>query len=167
MRAIAPPQPNQLRGSAWLRDELSFVWNRHFADVSPANEVDVRFAACWKTRLGVISLSADGRTSNIGINGLLSLPEVPYFIARITIAHELVHYAHGFGSPLPRKHRHPHRGRIVERELRDRGLGAEYDVYQRWIRDRWYDFYDRAALNSAIVVREPAGARGRETFESQ
>jgi hypothetical protein len=166
-RVFAPSQPNQLRDSAWIRDELAHLWQRHFPDVPQVNRVEVRFGASWKTRLGVIGLSADGQTSNIGINGLLSLPEAPYFVARITIAHEMVHYAHGFGSPLPRRHRHPHRGRIVERELRGRGLGAEYDVYHRWVHDHWYDFYDRVVLNPAVVAPQCAPGPVRETYESQ
>jgi hypothetical protein len=164
---LAPAQPAQLRDSAWLNEELASLWKRHFADVSHANRVEIRFAASWKTRLGMISLSSDRQTSNISINGLLRLPEAPVYIARITIAHELVHYAHGFGSPLPTRHRHPHRGRIVERELRGRGLGAEYEVYQAWIRNHWWDFYDQVALNSAVV--RPSRERGRthEGYESQ
>ncbi len=165
--SFAPPQPIHLRDGAWLRDELAYLWRRHFGDVPQVNKVEVAFGASWKTRLGVISLSADGQTSSIGINGLLSLPEAPYFVARITIAHEMVHYAHGFGSPLPRKHRHPHRGRVVEKELRTRGLSAEYDIYQTWVHEHWYDFFDRVALNSLVVP--PRGTPGpvRETYESQ
>jgi hypothetical protein len=166
-QVLAPKQPTHLRDGAWLRDELAYLWRKHFADVPQVNRVEVSFGASWKTRLGVISLSADGQTSNIAINGLLSLPEVPYFVARVTIAHEMVHYAHGFGSPLPRKHRHPHRGRIVDKELRARGLSAEYDVYRAWIREHWYDFFDRVALNSAVVPPRAVAGRTRETYESQ
>jgi len=166
-QVLAPPQPIQLRDGAWLRDELSYLWRQHFGDVPQVNRVDVRFGASWKSRLGVIRLSADERTSNIGVNALLSQPEAPYFIARITIAHEMVHYAHGFGSPLPRKHRHPHRGRVVEKELRARGLSAEFDVYQSWIHEHWYDFFDRVALNSAVVSPRAATGPVGETYESQ
>jgi hypothetical protein len=163
----APPQPIHLRDGAWLRDELAYLWRHHFGDVPQVNRVEVRFGGSWKTRLGVISLSADGQTSSIGINGLLSLPEAPYYIARITVAHEMVHYAHGFGSPLPRKYRHPHRGRIVEKELRARGLSTEFETYQSWIHEHWFDFFDRVALNSLAVPQRGAPGPFRETYESQ
>ena len=156
-----------LRDSRWLKEELRYLWANFFADTLRANTVEVSFAGSWKSRLGVISLSEDKQTTHIGINSLLSLPEAPYYVARITIAHEMVHYSHGFGSPLPRLYRHPHRGRIVEKELLARGFGQEYRVYQEWIRNHWYDFYERCALNPLVVVPTPVAGSARETYESQ
>ena len=166
-QGIAPAHPYQLRDSDWLRHELEYLWSRFFADTPRANAAEITFAGSWRNRLGVISLSEDSLTSYIGINSLLSFPEAPRVLTTITIAHELVHYAHGFGSPLPRRHRHPHRGRVVERELRARGLREELESYQRWIDDHWYDFYDRCALNARVVA--PGRPRGnvRETYQSQ
>jgi hypothetical protein len=156
-----------LRDSQWLKQELEHVWASHFADIPRVNRVEISFVGSWKSRLGVISLSQDTRTSYIGINSLLCLPEAPYQIARITIAHELVHYAHGFGSPLPRQHKHPHRGRIVDRELLARGFRQEWLVYQDWVRDHWYDFYDRCALNPDVVAPAAVTGNARETYASQ
>src|SRR3954447_13769835 len=96
------------RDDRWLREEVDDVWARYFPDTPRVNSVDVAWQRPWKRRLGVISLSHDERTTRIGLNCLLARPEVPYCVSLITIAHELVHYAHGFGSPLPRKHPHPH-----------------------------------------------------------
>ncbi len=163
--ALRPP--SQLRDSEWLKREMEYVWATHFADTPRANAVDIRFIGSWRSRLGVISLSEDERTSYIGINSLLSLPEAPYYVATITVAHELVHYAHGFGSPLPRRHRHPHRGRIVEKEFLARGLRQEYAVYLDWIHNHWYDFYDQCALNPDLTATAPLGGNARETYESQ
>ncbi len=101
----------------------------------------------WKTRLGVIKLSECQRHTLIGINSLLRLPAVPPLIVEVTIAHELVHYAHGFGSPLPRKYRYPHRGGVVERELRRRGLGEKLAEYSRWLEEHWFPLYDHICLN--------------------
>jgi hypothetical protein len=42
---------------------------------------------------------------------------------------------------LPRRYEHPHRGGVVLRELQERGLGEEYDLYREWIRDHWESFY--------------------------
>src|SRR5438067_1493992 len=79
----------------------------------------------WKLRLGLISTCDVQLTIRIGINSLLALPEAPHCLTLITVAHELVHYWHGFGSPLPRRYQHPHRGGIVTRELKERGLVDE------------------------------------------
>ncbi len=164
---LKPRHLSGLRDSQWLRHEMERIWSGRFADIPRVNGVHVNFAGSWKSRLGVISLSEDTKTSYIGINSLLSLPEAPDCIARITIAHELVHYAHGFGSPLPRQYRHPHRGRIVEKELFARGFREEWEVYEDWIRNHWYDFYDQCALNPTVVVPAPVTGSTRETYASQ
>jgi len=166
-QALKPRLLSGLRDSQWLKQEMEYLWTHFFADIPRVNVVEVRFAGSWKSRLGVISLSEDTRTSYIGINSLLSLPEAPYYVSRITVAHELVHYAHGFGSPLPRQHRHPHRGRIVEKELLARGFRQEWVVYHDWIRNHWYDFYDSCALNPEVVVPAPVAGNTRETYASQ
>lgn len=156
-----------LRDGQWLKRELEHIWSSFFADTPRVNRVEVNFSGSWKSRLGVISLSEDKQTSYIGLNSLLSLPEAPFYVATITLAHELVHYAHGFGSPLPRRHRHPHRGGIVEKELVVRGLAEELDLYQNWIQNHWYDFYARCALNPTVVAPVRVSGDARETYESQ
>ena len=141
-RAIAP-RPSPVRDARWLSDEVDAIWQRYFADVPRVNDVDAAFRRPWMRRLGVISLSEDERTTRIGINSLLAHRDAPYCLTLITVAHELVHYGHGFGSPLPRRYAHPHRGGIVPRELCERGLTAELDEYGRWIQQHWWSFYAR------------------------
>jgi len=131
------------RDNRWLRQELNYLWITFFSDVPHANSVMIEYSRGWKNRLGMICLSLTGRTSYIGINSLLRLPQVPSYVALVTIAHELVHYSHGFGSPLPRRYEHPHRGGVVVKELVNRGLGSEYDLYLQWIREHWEVFYAR------------------------
>jgi hypothetical protein len=138
---VAPPAVE--RDNRWLRQELSLLWNRYFPDIPKANTVTIEYSRSWKNRLGMICLSLSGRTSYIGINSLLRLPQVPDVITLITVAHELVHYAHGFGSPLPRRFEHPHRGGVVLRELQERGLGEEYEQCREWIREHWESLYAR------------------------
>lgn len=166
-RLVVPWQVSGLRDGEWLRDQMSGIWTQRFPDMPRVNNVDVSFGDSWKSRLGVISLSIDNSTSYIGLNSLLSLPEAPECIARITLAHEMVHYLHGFGSPLPRRYRNPHRGRIVEKELFARGFYEEFQEYEEWIADHWFDFYDRCALNPAVVTTRPPAMKARETYESQ
>jgi hypothetical protein len=170
MQSIAgglfPHAAPYIRDDRWLRHSLEWVWNRFFGDTPRVNRVGVNYGAAWKTRLGLITLSEDQSTSYIQVNSLLRIREVPDYITHITIAHELVHYAHGFGSPLPRRYKHPHRGGVVKRELLRRGLAAEYARYDEWVYERWYDFYAEHAAGqrsmgellgaSAVASRLPA-----------
>ena len=90
----------------------------------------------------MIRLSLDNTTSFIGVNALLQLPRIPEYILIITIAHELTHYAHGFGSPLPRLYEHPHANNVVKNELESRGLGETLGMCDEWIDKEWFSFYD-------------------------
>ncbi len=81
---------------------LDYIWQHYFSDISRVNEVQIAYCFPWKNRLGLIRLSLDNALSFIGINALLQHQQVPEYILITTIAHELTHYAHGFGSPLPR-----------------------------------------------------------------
>lgn len=139
------------RDNEWLKFELDYIWDTYFSDVARVNHVTIEFAKKWKARLGMITLSASGRTTYIGINSLLRLRQVPWFVPDITIAHELVHYSHGFGSPLPRKYDHPHKGGIVAKELAKRGLEKEHNLYANWLAEHWHTFYPRAKGGLALV----------------
>lgn len=141
LECLVPSELFTVRSDNWLRRQLNHLWNTYFSDVPQANRVEIEFARPWKTRLGMISLSESGRTTYIGLNALLCEPQVPESVCKITIAHELVHYAHGFGSPLPRKHSHPHHGNVVSRELMARGLGQDLKYYQHWTTQHWLPFY--------------------------
>ena len=141
--AIAKTWDSRVRDSEWLRDEMDGIWSRYFADMPRVNTVEIAFRRSWKRRLGVISLSEDEQTTRIGINALLAHPDVPYCLTLVTVAHELVHYLHGFGSPLPRRFAHPHRGGIVTRELVQRGLAPDLEEYGQWIQQHWWSFHAR------------------------
>jgi hypothetical protein len=136
------------RSHVWLANEMELIWGEYFADTPRVNEVDIRFHRPWKRRLGVIRLSQADNSTYIGINSLLGLEEAPYCITLITVAHELVHYCHGFGSPLPQRYLHPHRGGIVNRELVDRGLGRQLAEYTDWLEGNWWSFYARQSRTS-------------------
>jgi hypothetical protein len=139
------------RDDEWLSAELDYLWQAHFDDVTRANLVKIQFAKRWKGRLGMITLSASGRTTYIGINSLLCDLQVPWYVPTITIAHELVHYAHGFGSPLAKQYTHPHKGGVVAKELRSRGLGVEYRLFDNWTNEHWHAFYGRATSALRLV----------------
>jgi hypothetical protein len=129
-------------GERDLTAYLNRIWGEHFIDIPRVNTVHIGYCFPWKSRLGLIRLSLDQNTTFIGINSLLQLPQVPDYVLITTIAHELAHYAHGFGSPLPRQHKYPHANGVVERELESRELGECLRCCNRWIDKHWYPFYD-------------------------
>ena len=124
-----------------LNTYLDAIWQNYFADLAHVNEVQIAYCRPWKTRLGLIRMSLDNAISFIGINSLLRSVQVPECVLLTTIAHELVHYAHGFGSPLPRLYEHPHANRVVEQELERRGLSSALQECDTWIEEQWFDYY--------------------------
>jgi hypothetical protein len=130
------------RNRSQLHIYLAWIWRTYFTDTPRVNEVRINYYYPWKSRLGLIRLSIDQRQTFIGINPLLQLAQVPESVLIITIAHELTHYAHGFGSPLPRRCEHPHANRIVDRELERRMLGDHLQSCNEWIDKQWYAFYE-------------------------
>lgn len=142
---------------------LDSIWHNYFSDIPRLNAIDIAYCQPWKRRLGLIRLSLDGTKSFIGINALLQLQEVPDCVLSITIAHELTHYAHGFGSPLPRIFEHPHANNIVQRELVRRGLGELASRCDEWIDKQWFSFYDmqrEAGWAGIAHTSRPAQHRG-------
>jgi len=125
-----------------LAHTLENIWSACFPDIPRANTVEIAYGQPWKRRLGLIRLSLDNTRSFIGVNALLQQPEAPEYVLLITIAHELVHYAHGFGSPLPRLFEHPHANGVVQHELKQRGLAEMAQKCDEWIDNAWFAFYD-------------------------
>jgi hypothetical protein len=124
-----------------LQTSLDTIWRHYFTDVPRINEVRIAYCRPWKCRLGLIRMTLDCTTSFIGINSLLRSPQAPECVLFVTIAHELAHYAHGFGSPLPRLYDHPHANNVVEQELERRGLGLLLSEYDDWLEEHWEAFY--------------------------
>ena len=44
---------------------------------------------------------------------------------------------HGFNSPHPRMFKHPHKGNIVNKELKKRGFGNMLMLEKKWTRNEW------------------------------
>lgn len=121
---------------------LRWIWQTYFADIPCVNNLEIEYCYPWKTRLGLIRLSLDATLTFIGVNTLLCMQQVPEYVLVITIAHEVVHYIHGFGSPLVPRYRHPHANHVVEQELEQRGLAESLACCNEWIDKSWYSFYD-------------------------
>ena len=145
-----------IRDGRWLTGQLDHIWETWFSDIDRVTPVSIRYVRPWKRRLAVIYLTDNDRRSFIGVNRLLSDPRVPYTVCLVTIAHELAHYAHGFGSHHPRRYRHPHRGNVVQRELTRRGLGDELRFYTEWTNEVWFDLLDDLVKSSREPLRVAA-----------
>ena len=125
---------------------LDTIWQRYFSDVPRKNEVQIAYGSPWKTRLGMIRMTLDETTSFIRVNALLQHHEVPEYLLVTTIAHELAHYAHGFGSPLPQLYTHPHAHNVVNKELAKRGLKEYVNLTDEWIDNYWFAFYEKERM---------------------
>ena len=129
------------RNNNWLATRLASLHQEYFSDIKLANTILVRFGRQSKTRLGSIKLKKIKNhhqpVSLITINKLLQLAEVPDYVIDAVLAHELVHYCHGFSSPLPRLYRYPHQAGVVDKELKKRGLNQILQKEKRWTKQHF------------------------------
>ena len=133
------------RDQKWLDNLLHSVWEGHFSDVRRVNNIRIEFGRRARRRLGSISVDRnDPKVSVIRVNGWFRDDEVPEFLIRSVIVHELCHYAHGFNSgSQERQHQYPHAGGVVRQEFSERGLAALYDQQQSWLKQNWPRFISR------------------------
>jgi len=124
-----------MRNDEWLKKRLDQIWDNFFPEVKRKNNVIIRFKGKSINQFGYIKKVK--KDTLIVINSLFRDERVPSFIVYNTIAHELVHYMHGFQSPLEKKYKHPHRGGIVEKELRKKGFAELIEKEKEWTKDRW------------------------------
>lgn len=141
---LVPPQPAEAnatdRDDIWLAERLMLLWDNHFSDVPQGYPIIVRFASRARLRFG--SIAARSGKTVILINRLFTDPYVPTFVVDGTLAHELAHYVHGFGSGLPRLYRDAHRGGVVDKELEKRGLRDVNERAEQWRKAYWDKFYE-------------------------
>lgn len=123
-----------MRNNEWLLGRLESIWEQYFSDTPQKNEVYIGFGRKSKYRFGSIRLRLSDNSTHIKINGLFRDEKVPHQIIDHTIAHELVHYSHGFSSLQPRLHRYPHRGGVIDKELNTRGLNHLVTFYNSWVK---------------------------------
>ena len=128
-----------MRDDKFLEERLNAMWEMLFPEVPKANEVIIRFKGRWKNKFGHIKRIKD--KSEIVINGLFKHEEVPEYIIDLTIGHELIHYMHGFNSPLKRQYKHPHKGGIVDKELIKRGFGHLLRKEKIFVKKEWKGIY--------------------------
>ena len=122
-----------MRDNAWLENRLNNIWKKYFSDVKRKNPINVRFGRNALYRFGSIRLDRRTKSSFITINGNFRSNTLSVQVIDHTLAHELVHYAQGFSSKNPRLHRYPHRGGVIDKELRERGLNHLVLFYKNWV----------------------------------
>jgi hypothetical protein len=148
-----------MRNEEFLENLLYELWEDHFCDVPRTNLVLIKYGKYSRRQLGSIKLAREGTR----IKGLLNKKKedyevqddksitvititrhfenenIPEFVVRATITHELCHYAHGFSSPLQKRFKNPHQGNIINKELANRGLLEEQRKADIWLKDNWID----------------------------
>jgi len=125
-----------MRDDVWLVNRMNSMWGMLFPEIPRENHIVVRFKGKWRNKFGHIK-RLPNKDSEIVINSHFRNEIVPEYIIDLTLAHEMVHYMHGFNSPLPRQFKHPHAGGIVNRELRKRGFGHLIIEEKKWVRNEW------------------------------
>ena len=125
-----------MRDEEFLKKRLDSIWELLFSDIEKKNRVVVRFKGKWRNKFGHIKRLKNG-DSEIVVNNYFKNEKIPEYIIDTTLAHELVHYMHGFNSPHPRMYKHPHKGGIVNKELKKRGFGNMLALEKKWIRNEW------------------------------
>jgi len=140
----------ETRDEVWLAERVRLLWEMHFADVPKGLSIVTHFGTRARYRFG--SIVARGGKAVITVNQLFADPFVPTYVVDGTLAHELAHYAHGFGSGLPRLHAHAHRGGVVDRELETRGLGELNAKAAQW-REAYWDAFHAARCGDLTTRR--------------
>ena len=138
------------------------LWEEHFADVPRKNLVIIKFGRSSTRQLGSIKWARknthikslinrkeiqdshkaqdDKRITVITITKKFQNQEIPEYVVKATIAHEIVHYVHGFNSPLKQIYQHPHQGGIIRKELESRDLGVLHTTARRWLKENWHRY---------------------------
>jgi hypothetical protein len=136
-----------MRNNKWLKSIAQEIWFKYFSDISPTNDLRVKFGKRARWQLGCIRQSLkggfaprahpEGSPSIVTINGHFKNPLVPQYVVESILAHEFIHYLAGFSSSRPKLFRYPHRGGIIGREMRRRGLDEIERKQKEWIDKNW------------------------------
>jgi len=141
-----------MRNDMFLANRLNQIWSMLFPEVERKNNIAIRFKGKWKNKFGHIKLLRN-KDTEIAINSYFKSEDIPEYIIDLTIAHELVHYMHGFNSPLEKRFKHPHKGNIVNRELVNRGFGFMLKNEKNFVRNIWPRFLERNHLEKTSSFR--------------
>lgn len=123
------------RDNNWLLSRLDLIWSKYFPDMAQTNPIQIKFGRYSKYRLGSIKLSSKTKRSHITITGMFKDDKIPVEVVDHTLAHELVHYAHGLSSKRTRLHKYPHAGGVVNKEMKERSMGHLNKAYRSWVKE--------------------------------
>ena len=129
-----------------LEDKLVLIREEYFPDLPFKNKVVIRWGKKWRSTLGQISQIDSKDVSKgtlIEINAIFRDEEVPNYLIDSTIAHELIHYLHGFFSPLEKKFEHPHANGVMLNEMKRRGFHLDTKLSRKWLKQNWDRLYKK------------------------
>jgi len=122
----------------YLANKAASLIRENFPERGVTNFLVIKWGGKWSRVLGRIKpLENKEYGSIIEINSLLKQIEVPEYVLDYILMHELTHYFQGFGSNHERKHKHPHKGHIVEKELARHGWDEITKKSEKWIKENW------------------------------
>ena len=127
-----------MRDDEWLQNRFSQIWNLFFPDVEK-KDITIKWKGKWKNKFGHIKRTKHG--SEIVVNELFKDLRVPEDIIKLTIAHEITHYMHGFQSHLPQQYDHPHQGGVVDKVLIEKGFRYALKREKKWFKEEWIPMY--------------------------
>jgi len=139
-----------MRDDIWLQNRFDQIWTLFFQEVEKKN-VFIHWKGRWKNKFGHIKKTKKG--TEIAINTLFKDLRVPEDMIKLTIAHEIVHYSHGFHSHLPKLFKHPHQGGIVEKVLIEKGFKYAIKKEKEWFKKEWQDLYKELRPQRARIQR--------------
>jgi len=141
-----------MRDQLWLENRFEYIYRKYFVDLKAPNQIEIKWGRRSRRQLGCIKrekpkrfvdhFNSDSKTIII-INALFKDEEIPLYVIDAVIAHEMSHYAHGFNSPLPQIHRHPHKGGVIKKELFARDLTALENKQKIWIKENWQNYLEQ------------------------
>jgi hypothetical protein len=123
----------------YLASRAAALIRENFSERGVTNLLVVRWARVKSKRvLGHIKPLRDTQFGSIiEINPALKSLDVPEYVLDYVLMHELTHYFQGFGSNHARKQKHPHKGRVVEKELARHGWEEITEKSEKWIKENW------------------------------
>lgn len=122
------------RDNKWLLSRFDNVWKKYFSDIPKSNRVLIHFGRFAKLRLGSIKYNKKTKDTMITITSVFKSESIPKDVIDHTIAHELIHYSHGFPSPHAKLHKYPHAGGVIKKEMLERGIERLFFAYKDWIK---------------------------------
>jgi hypothetical protein len=122
----------------FLAKKAASLIRENFSEKGVTNFLVVKTGHRWKRTLGHIkTLEHRDYGSVIEINPMLFDLDVPGYVLEYVIMHELTHYFQGFASNHEKKHKYPHKGGTVDKELDRLGWKEIRENSDKWLKENW------------------------------